>query len=212
MADCKCWSGRRIAGAAAIVAFFAALQGCAVPVVSEMTAFHQWPAQAPRTYRLAVAPEQLESLEQGSYRSLLREELARAGFSETSSPRFEITFQTSVRSRAERVVAYPGPVVQPWFFWGAAGSGGGAAITAPWPGIGWSAPPVVSDRLIHDYSLSINFRDLADAGRRVYEAQVVSSGTQPSIVSAMPYLIRSIFVDFPGLSGVPRRVELPVER
>ncbi len=212
MANCKRWGAWRPGGPGLVCLALAMLQACAVPVVSDMTAFHQWPQQAPRTYRLAATPEQLESLEQASYRKILRDELARAGFTESVTPRFEIAYQTSVQSRVERMVSYPGPVVQPWFYWGSGGSGGGAAIVAPWSGIGWAAPPMSSDRLIHDYRLSISFRDLAAEGRRVYEAEVVASGGHPSIVSAMPYLVRSIFVDFPGASDIPRRVELPRER
>ena len=62
----------------------------------------------------------------------------------------------------------------------------------------------------YEYQLTVSFRDLSD-GRKVYEATAVATGGAASIAGAMPYLARAVFADFPGLSGVTRRVEVPRE-
>jgi hypothetical protein len=198
---------RRLALACAL-ATLAALAACATPVGTELTAFHEWPAEATRSYRFAATSEQLESLEHRSYRQLLRGELARAGFSETSqAPRFELRFGTSVEPRQTRRVEYSQPYyVQPWFWLGSWGHHGGVSISAPWPGHGGQ----VIDRELswYEYRFSVEFHDLAAGGRKVYEASAVAAGSSPTIAAAMPYLARAVFTDFPGRSGVPRRVDI----
>ncbi|NLD69951.1 MAG: DUF4136 domain-containing protein [Limnobacter sp.] len=183
--------------------------GCATTVTSDVTVFHEWPADAPRSFRIATTPEQLESLEHADYRRQLRAELALLGFVESPSPRFEVRFDTDVLARSERRVEYAYPYyVQPWFGWGTWGSHGGFAMSMPWPG--WGAGYGVEREFVwYEYRLSIEFRDLA-TGRKVFEAKAATLGDSPSIASAMPFLLRSVLADFPGLSGVSRRVEIPV--
>jgi len=187
-----------------------ALAGCALPVASDLTVFHEWPEQAPRTFRFVTTEAQLDSLEHASYRQVMRAELARIGFTESQTPRFELRFDPMVLSRTERRVDYAYPYVQPWFYWGTWGSRGGVSIATPWPGY-YGGYAVDRDVTWYEYRLSITIRDLAAGGRKVYEANAVASGSAPSIAGAMPYLARAVFADFPGLSGVPRRVEVPRE-
>src|SRR5690606_16033953 len=106
-----------------------------------------------------------------------------------------------VLARSERRVEYAYPYyVQPWFGWGTWGSHGGFAMSMPWPG--WGAGYGVEREFVwYEYRLSIEFRDLA-TGRKVFEAKAATLGDSPSIASAMPFLLRSVLADFPGLSGV----------
>lgn len=196
---------RLLAGLAAL----ATLAGCATPVGTDLTVFHEWPVEASRSYRFATTGEQFDSLEHRNYRQLLRGELARAGFAETAqAPRFEIRFDTTVEPRQARRVEYTQPyAVQPWFWWGTWGRHGGVSISAPWPGYGGQV--IERELSWYEYRLSVEFRDLAAAGRKVYEGTAVAAGDAPTIAAAMPYLARAVFADFPGRSGVPRRVEIP---
>lgn len=187
-----------------------ALAGCALPVASDLTVFHEWPDQAPRTYRFVTNEAQLDSLEHASYRQVMRTELARIGFTESQTPRFELRFDAMTVPRTERRLDYAYPYVQPWFYWGTWGRHGGVSIATPWPGY-YGGYAVERDVTWYEYRLSITIRDLAAGGRKVYEANAVASGSAPSIAGAMPYLARAVFADFPGLSGVPRRVEVPLE-
>jgi len=185
-----------------------ALAACATPVGTDLTAFHEWPAEAVRSYRFAASAEQLDSLEHRSYRQLLRTELSRAGFVETSqAPRFELRFETTSEPRYARQIEYTPYYVQPWFWWGTWGRHGGLSIGLPLSAYGGQA--IEREVSWYEYRLAVSFSDLAADGRKVYEATAVASGSVPSVVAAMPYLARAIFDDFPGLSGVPRRVEIP---
>jgi hypothetical protein len=45
----------------------------------------------------------------------------------------------------------------------------------------------------------------------LYEVDVVSEGSHAALPVAMPYMIRSAFLDFPGQSGVMHRVRLKID-
>lgn len=201
---------RWLVGAAAAATLL--LAGCATPMRGQLTAFHEWPADAPRTYRFVRSEAQRESLEHATWERLLRAELARAGFREAASPRFAIGFDYRVTRQLSRVVdAYPGGF-HPYFWWGAWGPHGGVSLGGPFPwwGPGWY--PVERDRVWYAYRLRIEIEDLAARPpRRVYEGTAVSDGLDPAPADVLPLLARAVLGDFPGPSGVTRRVEVPTE-
>jgi hypothetical protein len=196
---------------ALVVVALLLLGGCALPIASDVTVFHEWPDQAPRSYRFAATEAQLDSLEHASYRALMRAELARVGFVETAqAPRFEVRIEFSTEPRTQRRIEYSNPdYLQPWFYWGSFGSGGGFSLAAPFPGFGYGPYAVERAESWYEYRLSVEIGDLAAGGRNVYEASAVTGGISPSIADAMPYLVRSVFTDFPGRSGVTRHVQVP---
>jgi len=198
-----------LAGAAA--ATMLVLAGCATPMRGQLTAFHEWPADAPRTYRFTRTDAQRDSLEQAAWERLLRAELARAGFQEAPSPRFAIGFDYRVARHISRVVeSYP--MIQPYFWFGSWGSHGGLSIGGPWPWWGPGYYPVETARPWHEYRLRIEIDDLAARPtRRVYEGTAVSESLDMAPADVLPLLARAILGDFPGPSGVTRRVEVPVE-
>ena len=198
------------AGAAAVLSLL--LSGCATPLRGQLTAFHEWPADAPRSYRFARSAAQRDSLEHATWERLLRAELARAGFQEASSPRFAIGFDYRVARQTGRVVeAYP--AVQPYFWWGTWGPRGGVGIGAPWPWWGPGYYPVERSRVWYQYRLRVEIEDLAARpARRVYEGTALSDGLDPAPADVLPLLARAILGDFPGPSGVTRRVEVPVDQ
>jgi len=218
MEDCKRSSGAVRSGAArrwlvGVVAGLAVvLAGCATPLRGQLTAFHEWPADALRTYQFARSAAQRDSLEHATWEQVMRAELARAGFRETVNPRFSIAFDYRVSRQLGRVVeAYP--VVQPYFWWGTWGSRGGVSIGGPWPWWGPGYYPMEYDRAWYEYRLRIEIEDLAARPpHRVYEGTAVSDGLESSTpAEVLPLLARAILGDFPGPSGVTRRVEVPVE-
>ncbi len=198
---------RWLAGVAGLAVLLA---GCATPLRGQLTAFHEWPADAPRTYRFVRTDAQRDSLEQAAWEKVLRAELARAGFREDPSPRFAIGFDYRVVRHLSRVVdTYAG--VHPYFWWGAWGPHGGMSIGGPlWWGPGWY--PVERDVSWHEYRLRMEIEDLATKpARRVYEGTAVSEGGGSAPAAVLPLLARAVLGDFPGPSGVTRRVEVPVD-
>ncbi len=195
-----------LAGGFALLAVL--LAGCATPLRGQLTAFHEWPVDAPRTYRLVRIAEQRNSLEHAAWERVMRAELARAGFQETRDPRFEISFDYRVDRQLSRVTELQ-PMVQPYFWFGSFGPHAGFSVASGWPWWGPSYYPVVSDRLWYDYRLRLQIDDLSlRPPRRVYEGTAVSTGYVPEPAQVLPLLARAILGDFPGPSGATRRVEI----
>jgi hypothetical protein len=58
----------------------------------------------------------------------------------------------------------------------------------------------------------LNKADLAAGNiHKVYEGEVVSSGSTGQLSAVMPTLLNALFKDFPGKSGQPKTVKLPIQ-
>jgi hypothetical protein len=205
-----------------LMVFSLLLTGCATTSVqSNVTAFHEWPAELKdKSYVFERTPEQDNNLEYRNYENLVRNELKRLGFTEAGNAKaaqLKASLEYGVSVRDVRVIEpvavapyWPGP------FWG-----------PPWPGYYrrgyygpfydpfWYGPPMIEQR---DVSFQVFTRQLkvklarVSDNRNLYEVTVVSEGTNGSLPVVMPYMVRSAFADFPGPSGVPRRIELKMEQ
>ena len=190
----------------------ALLAGCATPTVtSQVTTFHRWPEQLQdKTYVFERSAAENNNLEYLNYENLVRGQLARLGFREAApaqSPVLRVTLKYHVDVRDVHEV-YP-VVIDPYGpfpVWG--------GRYGPYYDPFWYGPPVVEQRQA-DYTLYTRTLDIAITriadGKALYETKVVSKGTNSSLAAVMPYMIRSAFVDFPGKSGVPHYVELPMK-
>lgn len=193
------------------------LAGCATTIRSDVTVFHEWPAALRgSSFVFERTKEQNNDLEYRNYENLVRSELLRLGFIEAAdlrSARLKVTMRYSVNVRDVRVVQ---PViVDPWH---------GSPFFGPrWPGYGyygpfydpfWYGPPLVQQResryQLFTRQLKVVIAQAADS-KKLYDATIDSEGTNGSLAAVMPYMVRSAFGDFPGQSGVPRRVELKMK-
>jgi len=200
------------------------LSGCASTIRSDVTSFHEWPATLPdKSYVFERTKEQHDSLEYLNYENLVRVELNRLGFAEApanTKPTLKASISYRIHGRDVQEV-YP-VVVNPYPYWyGPAWRG----YYGPgyWPGYSgygpfydpfWFGPPVVEQRVsqyqLFTRQLKIVLAQMS-SGKKLYETTVVSEGSNGSLAAVMPYLVRSAFTDFPGPSGVPRRVELKMQ-
>lgn len=195
------------------------LGGCATGTIrSSVTAFHEWPATLPsKSYVFERTKEQNDSLEYRNYENLVRNELARLGFEEAPAsvkPALKASFSYNVTSRDVREVQPV--VVHPYPYWyGPAWRGYYGPFYGPFYDPFWYSPPVVQQHVsqyqLFTRQLKIQLAEMA-GGKKLYETTVVSEGTNSSLAAIMPYMVRSAFTDFPGPSGVPRRVELKLEQ
>jgi len=190
------------------------LGGCAAPTIrSEVTAFHEWPAQlADKSFVFERTKAQDNDLEYRNYENLVRAELRRLGFADAAAAAkaaLKVSLAYQVSDRDVRVVQ---PVV--------VNPGWGAPYYGPrWPyryydpfyDPFWYSPPVVSyqesNYRLYRRQLQVGITRAAD-GKKLYDVTVASEGQTPSLAAVMPYMVRSAFAEFPGKSGVPRRVEL----
>ncbi len=204
----KRWMIAGILAASSVV-----LGGCATSTIrSEVTAFHEWPAQLPdKSYVFERTREQNDSLEYRNYENLVRAELERLGFREapvSTKPALKAWLNYSISGRDVREV-YPVMVNPAWY--GPAWRGYYGPFYDPF----WYGPPIVEQR-VSQYTLFTRRLHVVLAkmhdDKRLYETTVVSEGTNGSLAAVMPYIVRSAFADFPGKSGVPRLVELKAEK
>jgi hypothetical protein len=191
----------------------ALMAGCSTVVKSNVTAFHEWPASLPdKSYVFERTKEQDDSLEYRNYENLVRTELQRLGFTEASAhvkPALKASLGYSISVRDVREV-YP-VMLHPYPYWyGPAWHG----FYGPYYDPFWFGPPVVEQRVsqyeVFTRQLRIALTRAAD-GRKLYETTVISEGSNGSLATIMPYMVRSAFMDFPGPSGVPRRIELKMD-
>lgn len=191
------------------------LGGCASTVTSEVTAFKQagWQNDAPRTYAFDTEKAQQDQLDRLTYQQWLAETLAPLGFSQVSraQARYLVGMSYEAAPGLVRVVdtAYPDPWYGPWGpYWGP------YAAYRPWgpwgPGY-WPPATVVRDVPVTVATLSVVFKEAA-GGRPVYQVTARQQTEGGSLQSAMPYLIRSAFANFPADDGRPRRVTLPLDK
>lgn len=190
------------------------LGGCAVPTIrSEVTAFHEWPAQlADRSFVFERSAAQNNDLEYRNYENLVRAELLRLGFSDPAAgarAALKVSMAYQVSDRDVRVVQ-PVVVNPGW---------GGPYYGPRWPyryydpfyDPFWYSPPVVSyqesNYRLYRRQLQVSITRAAD-GKKLYDVTVASEGQTASLAAVMPYMVKSAFAEFPGKSGVPRRVEL----
>lgn len=201
----------------AVLLMLAGLLGaCATPTIrNDVQSFHQWPAgSVERTYQLRRLPAQEGSLEHATYETLVRQELAAAGFAEAANGRFVVTFDYSVQTRVTRVVDPP-IMVSPSFWWGPGvyRSGWGLSVGVPF-GYPWY-PPIARDFTSSVRTVRLYMNDSASASAaRVWEGTATSAGSNSDLVLVLPYMVRALLSGFPGQSGSSRRVdvELPPAR
>ncbi len=201
-----------------IAALCLMLAGCATTIRSEVTAFHEWPANLQdKSFVFERTAEQENNLEYRSYENLVRGELLRLGFIEAAnlrSARLKATMRYSMTVRDMRVVE---PViVDPWYgppFYGPHWRGG-YGYYSPFHDPFWYGAPLIGQRdtrfQLFTRQLNVTIAQTADS-KKLYDVTVDSEGTNGSLAAVMPYMVRSAFADFPGKSGVPRRVELKMK-
>lgn len=192
------------------------LTGCATTIRSDVTTFHQWPAQlTSKTYSIdAPAPED-DTLEVRAYLDLVRGQLARLGFTEAGA---DAAMKVKMRFRTTDVPVRVVQAVDPFFnpyasarfgyfspyrhHWRSAYYGG---FYDPF----WGGPAgyQVVERHTYQRDVQVAIRSAVD-GKPLFDVTVHNNSSQPSTPALMPALVQSAFEGFPGPNGVARRIEL----
>lgn len=201
------------------------LTGCATTIRSDVTTFHQWPADLPdKTYVFEAPPAQDDTLELRSYHNVVRGELGRLGFREApagTTPVLTVGMRFSTTDVPVRVLEpmfphyfpsvrfrYAHPFYRsPWM-----GRRYGRAFYSPFYDPFWYGMPMYSESVQHYYKreVQVAIKSAAD-GKRLFDVTVHNTSREQSSPVMMPALVQSAFTGFPGVSGVARRVELKRE-
>jgi hypothetical protein len=200
---------RALAFAAAAAGLVSA-GGCASYVTSEVTAFTAWSGgDTERTYTFKRTEAQQNSIEQSTYEAEVADELSRYNFHPAAPPASHYAIEIQYGSRDSTVVVRQPAYVDPWYM----GSAGPYWYRGYPPYGGWAMfPPSYVDQVYATFmhGLTIRFTDRA-SGREVYKVTATTTSGSPSLVRAMPYLVRSALADFPLENGVTRVVQLPAD-
>ena len=211
---------KRLITVAAGTALALLLGGCATTYRSDVTTFHQWPAQmADKSYVFEVPPQQDDTLEWRSYQELVRGELARLGFRDANgaTPALTVSMRFTTTDIPVRVLE---PVMSPFYspMVHPMGRFGYRGFHRRYWG-GWYSPlydpfwsPAYQVSVEHQYrrELQVSIKQASDA-RRLFDVTVHNTSRELSTPQVMPALVRSAFADFPGPSGAARRVEVTLD-
>jgi hypothetical protein len=196
------------------------LTGCATTIRSDVTTFHQWPAQIQdKSYVFEAPPVHDDTLEYRAYQDLVRGQLARLGFRDAGGgkPALTVSMRFTTTDVPVRVVEPISPFYDPFYrpFYHPAARFGYRGVRRPYWG-GWYSPfydpfwsPAYQVSVEHQYrrELQIGIKSATD-GKRLFEVTVHNTSRELSTPAVMPALVQSAFEGFPGPSGVARRVEL----
>lgn len=201
------------------------LGGCATTIRSDVTTFHQWPADVPdKSYVFEAPAAQDDTLELRSYQNVVRGELGRLGFREAAAgatPALKVGMRFTTTDVPVRVLepVYPHyyssmrlHYAHPFYRspWGGRRYGG--MFYSPFYDPFWYGMPMYTESVQHYYKreLQVAIKAAAD-GKRLFDVTVHNTSREPSSPLIMPALVQSAFTGFPGVSGVARRVELKRE-
>jgi Domain of unknown function (DUF4136) len=193
------------------------LAGCATTVSSDVTTFHQWPAQlSSKTYSIDAPAPQDDTLDVRRYLDLVRAQMARLGFQEAGA---DAALKVKMRFRTTDVPVNVVQAVDPFFYssarygWGPYRRGwrggyyGGGFYDPFWGGPGGYQ---VVERHVYQRDVQVAIRSAVD-GKPLFDVTVHNNSSQPSTPALMPALVQSAFEGFPGPNGGARRVELKLQ-
>ena len=196
------------------------LAGCATTIRSDVTTFHQWPADLQdKTYVFEAPPAQEDTLELRSYQNLVRGELAKLGFQDAGAsgkPTLKVSMRFTTTDVPVRLIRQVDP-----FFYSSARFGFYGPYRRGYWGGGWYSPfydpfwggmPLYEEYNYHNYKreVQVAIKSAAD-GRRLFDVTVHNMSREMSTPAVMPALVQSAFEGFPGPNGVARRIELKQE-
>ena len=205
---------------AAGAAFAMLLTGCATTIRSDVTTFHQWPAQIEdKSYVFEAPPVHDDTLEYRAYQDLVRGQLARLGFRDAvaGKPALTVSVRFTTTDVPVRVVEPLTPFAHPFYhpFYHPATRFGYRGMRRPYWGGWYSSPfydpfwsPAYQVSIEHRYRRELQVGIKAADGKRLFDVTVHNISRELSTPVLMPALVQSAFEGFPGPSGVARRVEL----
>ena len=209
-----------------VVAGSLLLGGCATTIRSDVTVFHQWPAELQdKTYVFDTPAPSEDTLEYRSYQGLVAGELSKLGFAQAGTPeqaKLRVDMAFSTIDRPTRVLqAYDpfwasGPYWGPYGGWGYRGFYPGRYRYRYWafrpyydP---WMYGPTEYREVIrHNYERKLNVSIADNTGKKLYDVTVQNTSRKQSTPAVMPLLVQSAFSGFPGENGKQKQVDLELQ-
>jgi len=194
------------------------LSGCATTIRSDVTAFNAWPADIQdKSYAFEAPQGADDTLEYRSYQVLVSNELGKLGFHQvvdSQQPKLLIGIKFSTIDHPVRVLEAEDPFMGPYwgpgygrYGWGYSRWGYRPFFYDPYR----FGPMYVEERVKHEYQRQLRVTINSIDGRKLYDVTVQNTSRVQATPHVMPALVQSAFTGFPGVSGVPRKVDLTIE-
>jgi hypothetical protein len=191
------------------------LGGCATTIRSDVTTFHQWPAQIEdKSYVFEAPPTFDNTLEYQSYQNLVRGQLAQLGFREanTGAAALKVAMRFTTTDVPVRVVQPAMPLFYdyPYYRFGPRFGPRGRFVARyhPFYDPFWSPFPAYDVSIEHQYRRELQVSIKGAGDKRLFDVTVHNMSGELSTPAVMPALVQSAFAGFPGPSGATRRVQL----
>lgn len=195
------------------------LSGCATTIHSDVTAFNAWPADLQdKTYAFEAPQGADDTLEYRNYQVLVSNELGKLGFHQAAGnqqPKLLVGMKFSTIDHPVRVLEADDPFMGPYwgrgfgrYGWGYSRWGYRPYFYDPFRYYG---PMMVEERITHEYQRQLRVTINTLDGRKLYDVTVQNTSRVQATPHVMPALVQSAFVGFPGVNGVPRKVDLTIE-
>lgn len=214
---------KRIFYLSQLIFIISLFQGCTL-VKSDVAVFHQLP-DTTKYQRYAFIPlkGQESSLEYATYQELIRAELAKHNFKEVDASKSDVivAFNYGIDSGKEELSSIPifGQTgVSSSSTYGTLNTydnyGTYSSTTTYTPTYGVVGSSIVST-ITYSRGLFLYIVDRKSVGsgklRILYEGSVKSSGSSSQLSKVMPAMIKALFKEFPGKSGLTRREIIPLQ-
>jgi len=211
---------------ALIFVFSVLLAGCSsLNVRTDVSSFHDMGATTGVTYSIIPFNEQVGGLEFRTYAQLVNAELKKVGMIEVGAQDASVAIFIKYGIDNGREVQSSYPIigqtgVASSSTYGSVNRYGNTstlnATTYNTPSYGVVGSGVRTDTVFHRF-LELEIVEVASlksgvAPRKLYQGKVTSVGTTGQLSAVMPYLIESIFRDFPGQSGKARHYEIRMDK
>lgn len=199
------------------------LTGCASTLRSEVTTFHQWPADiAGRSFAFERTAQEEQDLHRLNIENLVRAQLLRLGLQDAPAPaNAELVVRVDYSNEGRDVREVETVLVDPWYGSPWYGPGfyspywGWNSFGHPFYRPMWPSMPVARnvERRYTVFQRQLKIRiSGTEPGRTLLDATVRSEGREGNLAKVMPYLVEAAFQDFPGPNGQPRVVEIKMKR
>ncbi|MGE0665382.1 MAG: DUF4136 domain-containing protein [Sphingomonadales bacterium] len=186
------------------------LAGCASKFRTDVSSWHRLPPPSGETFVIdAKDPRKQGSLEFQQYAGLVAAELQRVGYrpaARGAAPNLIVRFDYGLDGAREKVRSYGGGFYGGYYgyhrpFWG------------PWGGYGYGFDdyPDVRSYTVYQRRLELEIATAANPNQNLYETRVVSDGRSNRLEEVMPLMVRSLFTEFPGPSGVTREISIDMD-
>ncbi|WP_256078351.1 DUF4136 domain-containing protein [Massilia sp. YIM B04103] len=200
------------------------LSGCATTIRSNVTVFHEWPADTQeKTYVFETPAPAEDTLEYRSYLNLVGGQLAKLGFAQVNAPeqaKLKVGMQFSTIDRPTKVLQSTDPFLtsryySPWgyprFGWGPYYRYRYYGYYRPYYDPWFYGPTEFREVIQHNYDRNLRVTINSMNGRKLFDVTVQNTSRKQSTPAVMPALVQSAFTGFPGESGKARRVDLDIE-